>query len=536
MPTSRQHGRTVVLGALLACGAAALTPSAWAAQPATASAVPVAASGSGFITGLGLLLLVVIVVAVGWWFFLGCAQRSRQRERFSQTATKYSSAGSAPSASIADLRSQAGSLLISTDDVITHAEQELAFAQAQFGEDQIRPFHVAIGEAKAHMRRSFQLQNQLDDDIPDTEEDQRSWLNEIIAGCRSAQESLKHHENNFSSLRQLERRAPEALESLRQAVDDVRGSLPEARENYASLNQDFAPTAIESVSDNPNEAEDRLEFAGHMADQAADLLHAGGSSEAVVKIRSGEEAVGQARELIAAILHAREDLERADRALAEATAQAKTDLAETSSLLERGTFADLAGSSASVASVVEEIEKARSLGPIDPLVLSRRLAESRQELDKGLESIRSQNERDRAARETLAHTMLSAQARLTSAADYVRVRRGGIQSEARTRLHEAERHLDEAEALRTSDPSGALNHANQSIRLAEDAQRIALGDVQNFSRDSYAHHGGYGSAALGGIFLGLPGQRAFPGNPNNSAGFGGATPPGFGGGITGQGF
>ncbi|WP_152978065.1 TPM domain-containing protein [Curtobacterium sp. S6] len=535
MPTSRRRSRAAAWGLPMACVMICISRPAVAAPPVPAASPVLGAGITGLFTGIGILVVISLAVALVWWYITTRSRRSRQVDRYSQAAAKYSAPGTAPSASVADLRARAGSLLVSTDDAIAHAEQEVAFAQAQFGEDQIRPFHIAIDQAKAHMRRSFQLQNQLDDDIPDTEEDQRTWLNEIIAGCTSAQESLKQHEENFSSLRQLERRAPEALDELDADILTARGSIPSWTERYSALKEHYASEATSSVSENLGEAEDRLAFAEHVARQARQALNSGDSSEAVVNIRSGEEAVGQATGLLEAIGHASDELDRADKALSEATAQAKTDLAETSSLMQRGAFSDLAGSTASVESVVQEIEAARQRGPIDPLALSRRLSESRRELDKGLESIRDQNQRDRAARETLAHTMLSAQARLTSAADYVRSRRGGIQSEARTRLREAERHVDEAEKLRVSDPSGALNHANQAIRLAEDAQRIAMGDVSEFSQQGYGPAGGFGSAALGGIFFGQGGARGFPGSSIGQGGPGAGGAPGFGGGFTGRG-
>lgn len=532
MNSSVRHALGVALGSsVVAKGLVASPVAASAAAPQSDTGAPLAAGvGSAFSAGAGLGLVLVIVV-LAWWYMTSKRKSRNQRSRYAEAQARYADDGPPPPADIADLRAEAGSLLVSTDDVIAQSEQELAFAQAQFGDEQIRPFQTAINQAKVHMRRSFQLQKQLDDEIPDSEEDQRSWLTEIIQGCHSAQESLKKQEKNFTELRQLERNAPDAINSLTRSISALRDDVPTWEQEHHSLLTDYSPDATDSVADNLRQATDRLDFADHAVSGAQSSLDDGNSSEAVVRLRAGEEAMSQARALLEAIGHSRDELRRADGALAEATAQAKTDLAEARSLMERGTFADLAGSTASVETVVTEIEAERARGPIDPLTLSRRLSESRQELDRGLESVRNQNERDRAARETLAHTMLSAQARLTSASDYVRARRGGVQAQARTRLGEAERNLEEAEKMRLSDPSGALNHANQAIRLAEDAQRIAVGDVDDFSRRGYGH-GNNGSAALGGILFGTGYGRSGPPGGFGGPGMGG---PGFGGGFTGQG-
>jgi hypothetical protein len=516
----------------------ALPPEGWGFDATTVAGKPAAAGvGSAFGAGAGVVFALVIIGAAAWWFLSSRNRKKTQRERYDSVQSRYGTAAPRQTEEIARLRSRAGSLLVETDDVIARSEQEIAFAEAQFGEDQIRPFQTAVEQAKGHMRRSFQLQKQLDDEIPDSEEDQRAWLEEIVHGCEDAQESLKKHEQNFADLRQLERNAPDALESLHREIRTWRDKIPDAESRHAELMTAYSPEATASVADNPPQATDRLDFAEHAATRAQDLLNEGNTSEAVVSIRSGEEAVGQARTLVESIDHARRDLDHADSALRKAIDRATSDLAEARSLMERGTFADLTGPAANVETVVADIEEQRTQGPIDPLTLSSRLAESRKELDRGLESVRNQNERDRAARETLAHTMVSAQARLTSASDYVRARRGGIQAEARTRLGEAERNLEEAESLRLSDPSGALNRANQAIRLAEDAQRMASGDVDDFARRGHGPEHWNGSAALGGILFGSgygrPGRTGGIGGPGiGGPGMGG---PGFGGGFTGQG-
>src|SRR6185312_14284143 len=62
--------------------------------------------------------------------------------------------------SVEDLRLKAGPLLIAADDAIRSSEQELGFAQAEFGEESIKPFAADLATARDHLNESFKLQQQ----------------------------------------------------------------------------------------------------------------------------------------------------------------------------------------------------------------------------------------------------------------------------------------------------------------------------------------------------------------------------------------
>ena len=189
-------------------------------------------------------------------------------------------------------------------------------------------------------------------------------------------------------------------------------------------------------------------------------------------------------------------------------------------------------------------------GRYDPMGSARRLAQAKAELDKGLDDVRSANDRARSARETLSHALVSAQASLTTASDYVWARRGGVGARARTELAEAERHLGIAQQLQNSDPERALNEANQSIRLADSAQRSAQTDVDEFYNSPMGYGGmgygrrsnGLGGAMLGGILLGgilnggIGGGHYGGGGGDFGGGFGGGGGDfgGFDGGVGGN--
>ena len=489
--------------------------------------------GAGGVIGGVVVLGGIAAAGVGVAALMGKRRRGGNRSRPGHApAGQRNAPPQRPLIPLPELRKRAGASLVEADNAIQHSEQELQFAQLQYGSEQTKPFEAALARAKEHMRASFELQQKLEDEIPDTEADQRAWLGEIIDRTQKARAPLAEQERSFADLRQLEARAPEALEAAEAELRNTRPRLAEAEKLLVSLAAHYDDAALAPVRDNGEQAHDRLEFAETAIAEAHTALQSGNTSEAVLDIRAAEEAVGQAQGLVTSVEHAQRDLNRAEESLKDAVSIAQRDVAEAEGLVEQGSRPELAGAAAGVRSVLRTITQNMAAGRYDPVGSARRLAEAKDELDKGLAAVRSENDRARSARETLAHTLVSAQASLSTAGEYIWARRGGVGSEARTQLSEAERHFDVAQKLQNSDPVRALNEANQAIRLADSAQRAAQGDVDRFSYP--AGYGGMGrrsngmsGAMLGGILLG---------GMLGGGGFGGGGSGGFGGGSMGGGF
>lgn len=492
----------------------------------------VVSGASGVLAGGATLLGVAALAGGGAW----ALSRSRASARKNSGANRPGAATpSQPLPSIEELRSRAGVQLVATDDAIAHSQQEVEFARLQYGDDEVKPYLAAIEEAKNHMQRSFQLQKQLDDEIPDTEADQRAWLTEILARTEDAQKALNEQVANFTNLRKLEETAPQALAALKQGIASASSLFPPAQAALDRLGALYSPSAFGAVADNIGEAQARLDFARQEATEAEELL-ASQRSQAILALRAGEEALGQVRGLLESIHHAETDLGKMAASLDNALILADRDVAQAQELARTGagSSSQLSGAAAGVQAVLGQIRAERVAGLIDPYLLNQRLHEVRSDLDTALDAVRQTHEQERSARETLGHTLVSAQAQVSSASEYVWARRGGVKAEARTRLREAERHLTEAQQLQHSEPISALSHANDAIRLAGEAQRIARSDVDRFNqRQGYSGSGNYNSAMLGGILLGtLLGGGNHNSGGYSSGGLGGGT---FGGGFGGGG-
>ncbi|WP_329609360.1 TPM domain-containing protein [Arthrobacter sp. ATA002] len=234
--------------------------------------------------------------------------------------------------SVADLRKRAGSLLVAADDAIKSSEQELSFAMASYGDDAVKTFTEDLAAAKNHMSESFKMQQQLDDHIPDTEAQQRTWLKDIIRRCEAVNSSLQAHKEDFDKLRELEKNAPAALAEARRNAQAAAGRLDAARSSLAELRQRYSDAALAQVADNVEQASQRLEFVDNAAEAASAKLEEGDTASAVVAVRAAEESVHQTNVLLDAIEKTGRELDSARDELQRAVADARQDLAQARAL------------------------------------------------------------------------------------------------------------------------------------------------------------------------------------------------------------
>ncbi|MEN2743481.1 TPM domain-containing protein [Sinomonas halotolerans] len=401
--------------------------------------------------------------------------------------------------SVADLRQKANGLLVRADDAVRSSEQELGFAEAAYGAGAVAAFTQALAESKAHLAESFKLQQQLDDHIPDTEEQQRSWLGDIIRKSEASISSLAEQKADFDALRELERNAPAALETVDAGARDVRSRLASAEASLADLRSAYSGRTIEQVSDNAAQAAERLEFVDNASTTARERLGAGSTSEAAVAVRAAEQALQQARVLLDAIDKASAALGEARSELGSALAETRADTAQARAMADAGQNAELAGVVAGVETVVAEVEQALSAGTVDPIALLERIEKAHQQLDAALSGIRDRQEQAQRAEASLQHALATARAQIGAAEDYIAARRGGVGTEARTRLAEAQRNLDYAVSIAGTDPVTALAYAEQANALAAQAAQIAQNDVDSFA--------GWGRGGYGGGYPGMFGGR-----------------------------
>ncbi|MFJ9428841.1 TPM domain-containing protein [Streptomyces sp. NPDC101490] len=453
------------------------------------------------------------------------------------------------------LDGEARRALVATDDAVRTSREELGFATAQFGDEAVRPFTEAVAFAEERLTAAFRLRQRLDDAFPEDDATRRELLTEILRGCAEADARLDAETEDFDRLRALERTAPEALLAVEAAFREQTGRTGAAEATLAALRERYADSASAPVGGDVEQAKDRLVFATTHVNQARQRIDTGDNGGAAVHIRAAEGAVGQAARLIGAVDRRARELAEAAGRLTGALAETDADLAEARGLLEGArdgaATADLRGRTARAASVLAEVRRAVDAGRYDPIDALRRIEEADTALDEALAGAREHVSGDRRARALLGQATLTARSAVGAATDYVTTHRGAVGAEARTRLAEAQRHLEEAGSLAGADePAAALAEAQRADALARRAQDLAERDVRAYGNPNgpgggpggsggpfgtAGTGGGLGGAVLGGIILGglfgggSGGHGRGPGGSGGRSGGSGGGPGSFGG-------
>ena len=410
------------------------------------------------------------------------------------------------------LDQRAGSLLVRLDDALKSNEQELGFAQAQFGEKATKGFATALAEAEKQVKQAFAIRQQLDDATPETAEQKRQLTTEIIQLCEAASAALAAQSTDFEQLRQLETHAPEVLETVSATHSGLPARIDGAETVVAGLSKKFGAAAVGSVDGSIAQSRELVAFAATAIAEARSALAAGKTSEAAVAVRGAQQAVGQVERAVSAIDTLGAALPALVERLAAAIADVKSDLAEAR--------AGLTSAAPEVAeplkAAADEAEKVlASAAGRDPGTAIGEVERVNAGLHEALGKLRDAAAQAERAKAQLARVTSEAQAAVAAAHDFIATRRGAVGATARTRVAEAERQLTQALTQARTNPVEALRAAQQSVALATSAMESAQSDVAAFNGGgSYGPSGnGYGGAALGGILDGL-----FSGGSSGSSG------------------
>lgn len=486
--------------------------------------------GGSFLTGV----LVFVAIAAGIALIVVLVVRSRRKKG-------QVTPGGGPAVEQIDtkeLERRASSALVQTDDAVKTSTQELGFAKAQFGDAATVEFEQALATAQQNLTEAFTLQQQLDDATPDTEAQEREWYTRIITLCEQANTLLDEKAEAFDELRKLEQNAPEALARVQDERAKAAASLDETASRLESLTASYAPEALATVADNPEQARQRIAFADEHLAAAQAAIGAGNGGEAAVGIRAAEEAVGQAALLQEAVGKLAADLAAGEQNAAALIAELEQDIATA------GTLPDDDGRvAAAMAATRQQVDAARAnlaSTAKRPLVTLQSLEAANQQIDAVVGAVRDAEAQNARARQMVGQVIMQAQAQVSAAEDFITARRGAVGAQARTRLAEAGASLVRAQQLQVDDPQQAMQHAQRADQLAGAAIQLAQNDVGAFqgggmggmfgpSGQSGGGMGGGGmlGAVLGGIVI----NSMLGGGGRSSGGLGGMFGGSSGGGM-----
>lgn len=477
------------------------------------------------LTWLWVLLLVVVVALV----VIVLVVRARNKRR-TAAATK------AQEASLAELERTAGGALVTIDDELRTAEQEVGFATAQFGADAAKPFAEAVAAAQQNVRKAFTFQQQLDDEIPDSPQQRADWANQIIAICEQAHASIEEQTDSFDKLRALEDGVDEAAVALAEAVAAAPASVSAAGAALERVRGSYSGRTLATVSDSVDQAQRVLAYATERSQAATAAIGAGDKGEAVVAVRDAQHALAQVQQLTSSA-------SAAESTFAEATARAEAMRIDIEGDVAAARTLQAGGPELAAAVTRAETVLRQGLDPKDPIAAVDALTKANTEIDEAIATARGVQEQQQRAARALDDALRDARNRISQAREFISLHRGGVGPTARTRLSEAERALDDAVQLATTDPGQALQAARAAEQYAAAAMDAANDDMGGWGGGGGGFGGGGGNGAqLGGLVTGivlgglLGGRGGSFGGGSFGGGGGGFGGGGFGGGGGGGGF
>ncbi|MCW2731994.1 MAG: hypothetical protein JWR13_2810 [Mycobacterium sp.] len=521
----------------------ALRQGDWAgAATAAATGLKNDGSSSGGVSWIGIVIfLAIIALAVLALVMWRGRRRRKRREAEFAAAQRVDPAdpNALSSLSLDALDDLSKSIVVEVDNAVRTSDNELALAVEEFGERDTAPFSQAVAAAKTALTQAFNVRQILDDTIPETPAQRRDLLTRVIVAAARADDELEAQREAFGKLRDLVINAPDRLDTLTQQMVDLTARIEPAGQTLTALHSQFSETALASVAGNVDTAKQRLSFADQNITNGRALVAkpAGSQGGLVDAVRAAESALGQARTLLDSVDSASTDINRAVAALPEAIADIQNGINAAATQLARGNIPHAAELTTARDAAVAAVSHAQGAGTSDPLGTFTQLTQADAQLDRLLAAISDELEAAARLNRAFDQALFSAQSQVRSVSDFIDTRRGSVGPEARTRLAEAVRQLEAAQAVKATNLSEAIQHANGAAMLAAQAQSMANADVSAAQRQYTGRYGGPGGfgggstgAVLGGIIIGNILSGALRGGIGGSVGGGGSwSPTSFGG-------
>ncbi len=476
-------------------------------------------AGGGGIPVLLLGIVVGVIVVVG-----GLAVWSSRRSAARAEAARK------------DLSAKANAQLLELDDLVRDMDTEAGFAEAEFGPEAAAPFRAAIDGARQELAAAFAVRQKLDDSTPEDAATREKMLAEIVARTDRAKAGIDAQRASIEKMREVERRAPEILDALPARADALEARFAAADATVERLQASYAEPVWAPIDGNLAEASKRVEVVRAARTTGTGALAEGDTRTAAQVAVASEMALSEADGLLGAVERLAADADTARERVPGVLAEIEADLASArASLASAGPGSDLPGRVAGLETTVSGI-RAELAKPLPNVVAAYRDAvAAAQASDTVLAGIRDAAERAARERATLQATLGAAEVEVRRASDFVAARRAGVDREARTRLAEAQRHLDQARALAATNVASATQEARLADSLAEQAMQLASTDFDRYDRTSWPGPSGgrppSGGIDLGAVIIGaaIGGMLGGGGGGGRGAGGGGANGGGFGG-------
>ena len=431
------------------------------------------------------LLLVGGVIAIA----IGVARSSRRNRLAAQQAAQVDAESAARAAQ------EANRQLLSADEQVRTATDELNYARAQFGLNSTDEFARAIEAGKAAVSRGFSAQAQMNSATAPAE--QLRLATAIMRDLGANMNPLSTIQASFATKRAEQASLPERIAEARERLAEELTDLERAKSELSSISTLYPAQMLASLQDNPEQAEALLTSARSALDTAGasaptDRAHAASALDTALR------ALTMANHQTDAIFSAKSDLDAIRDRLVAAISSISSDITDVNELnTDPAVFNPLVADAH--AAIAEAQAALANTG--DPLAALEHLRMSEATLDAALEPLRTKEEAYEKAR-TAAEAQISlADSAVSQAERYVQGRRGAIDLELRSTLNNAETALSTARRSLEDDPEAASTHAMNARALADS---VMATPIQNFGGawgQPTTGNGSYTGSSLGDFLL-----------------------------------
>ena len=442
-------------------------------------------TGSLFGMFVMFLLLVGGVIAVA----IGVAHSSRRNRLAAQQAAQVDAESAARAAQ------EANRQLLSADEQVRTATDELNYARAQFGLSSTDEFARAIEAGKAAVSRGFSAQGQMNSATLPAE--QLRLATAIMRDLGANMNPLSAIQASFATKRAEQASLPERIAEARERLAEELTDLERAKSELASISALYPAQMLASLQDNPEQASALLTSARTALDTAetsasTDRAHAASALDTALR------ALTMANHQTDAIFSAKSDLDAIRDRLVAAISSISSDITDVNEL-----HTDPAVFNPMVADAHAAIAEAQAAlaNTGDPLAALEHLRMSEATLDAALEPLRTKEEAYEKARAAAEAQISLAESAVSQAQRYVQGRRGAIDLELRSTLNNAESALSTAHRSLEDDPEAASTHAMNARALADS---VMATPIQNFGGSwgqPTTGNGSYTGSSLGDFLL-----------------------------------
>lgn len=431
------------------------------------------------------LLLVVGIIAIA----IGVSRSSRRNNLAAQQAAQVDAASAARAAQDANRQ------LLSADEQVRTAADELNYARAQFGLNSTDEFARAIEAGKAAVSRGFTAQAQMNSATVPAE--QLRLATAIIQDLGANMNPLSAIQASFATKRAEQASLPERIAEARERLAEELTDLERAKSELASISSLYPPQMLASLQDNPEQATALLTSARSALDTAeasapTDRAHAASALDTALR------ALTMANHQTDAIFSAKSDLDAIRDRLVAAINSISADITDVNELdTDPAVFNPMV---ADAHAAIAEAQAALANNG-DPLAALEHLRMSEATLDAALEPLRTEEEAYEKAYAAAEAQISLAESAVSQAQRYVQGRRGAIDLELRSTLNNAEAALSTAHRLLEDDPESASSHAMNARALADN---VMATPIQNFGGSwgqPTTGNGSYTGSSLGDFLL-----------------------------------